>query len=138
MELEKFSSTRDLQDLLALRSDIEQLSLERFGSQAGAALDPKLDLLDLGSAYRLIVEVPGVSQDNLEIALQGRNLTVAGLREPVYDGLGDGMVNSVDVVMSERANGHFQRSVELPGEVDYDSSHASLQGGLLVLDLPKA
>ena len=135
MELEKFSSARDLQDLLTLRSDIEQF----VGglSEDASAPDPKLELLDLGSAYRLILEVPGVTQENLEIALQGRSLTVAGLREPLYDDLGDGMVSSVDVLVSERVNGHFQRSLDLPGEVDYKRSHASLHDGLLVLDLPK-
>lgn len=138
MELEKFTSTRDIQDLLALRSDIEALSAGTPKADTG----PKLELLDLGPAYRLIVEVPGVSQENLEVALQGRSLTVAGLREPGYDGLGDGMgdgaSDSVDIILSERSSGHFQRSLELPGEVDYDRSHASLHDGLLVLDLPKA
>lgn len=133
MELEKFDSTRDIQDLLALRSDIEALSTGTLKADTG----PKLELLDLGPAYRLIVEVPGVSQENLEVALQGRSLTVAGLREPGYDGMGDGASNSVDIILSERSSGHFQRSLELPGEVDYDRSHASLHDGLLVLDLPK-
>lgn len=130
MELEKFDSTRDIQELLALRSDIDKLSAKPASAETG----PKLELLDLGAAYRLIVEVPGVPQENLEVALQGRRLTVAGLREPTYGGLGD----SVNIVMSERMNGHFQRNVELPGEVNHDRSHASLHDGLLVLDLPKA
>ncbi len=130
MELEKFDSSRDIQDLLALRDDIERLSAGTSQPDSG----PRLELLDLGAAYRLVLEVPGVPQQNLEIALQGRSLTVAGLRQPAYDSLGD----SVGILLSERANGHFQRNVELPGEVDYDRSQASLHDGLLVLDLPKA
>ena len=147
MELEKFDSSRDIQDLLALRDDIERLA----GNPAEADSGPRIDLLDLGAAYRLVVEVPGVPQENLEVALQGRNLTVAGLREPGYDtradlsdgssddqkGGADDGANNVAVLLSERAAGHFQRSVELPGEVDYASCHASLRDGLLVLDFPK-
>ena len=132
MELEKFDSSRDIRDLLALREDVERLSTAAPEAEAG----PKLELLDLGAAYRLVVEVPGVTQENLEIALQGRSLTVAGLREPLYEPSGSG--DGVDVILSERASGHFQLSVELPGEVDYARSHASLRDGLLVLDFPKA
>ncbi|CAN5764124.1 hypothetical protein BH24DEI2_BH24DEI2_03020 [soil metagenome] len=136
MELEKFDSSRDIQDLLALRGDIERL----VSTPAEADSGPKVDLLDLGTAYRLIVEVPGVPQQNLEIALQGRNLTVAGLRETGYATSGDlgDLTDDAAILLSERAAGHFQRSVELPGEVDYDRSHASLYDGLLVLELPKA
>ncbi len=133
MELEKFDSSRDIRDLLALRDDIERLGTAAPEADAG----PKLELLDLGAAYRLVVEVPGVTQENLEIALQGRSLTVAGLREPLYEPSSDGSGDGVDVILNERASGHFQRSVELPGEVDYARSHASLRDGLLVLDFPK-
>lgn len=124
MELDTSS---ELQRLLSLRERISSLSAE-----LNLPGDPglKLDLLDTGDSYRLIAEVPGVSQDDLEVAIDGRELIIAGVREP-YEG---GPV----LLMTERATGHFQRSVELPGEVVRERSQAQLREGLLVLDLPKA
>ena len=126
MELDKRGGTeRDLQDLLILRDRVSELA----EGVAPRSLDLKLDLIDVGEAYRLIVDLPGVAQDDLEIALRGRHLTVAGLRE---------MNGSEQLfVLRERVGGHFQRTVELPGDVDYEASSANLREGLLILHLPK-
>lgn len=128
MELDKRdeSTGRDLQQLLILRDRVSELA----EGVAPQSFDLKIDLLDLGDAYRLIVDLPGVAQDDLEIALRGRLLTIAGLRE----------MNGSDqaFVLRERPGGHFQRSLELPAEVDYEASGAQLREGLLILHLPKA
>jgi HSP20 family protein len=120
-------TSTSLQQLLSLRERISTLSDEL---QSGDGVSPKIDLLDTGDAYRVIAEVPGVSQDELEVAISGRELTVAGLREPYHD--------QPTLLMSERARGHFQRSIELPGEVVPERVQAHLREGLLILDLPKA
>jgi len=128
MELDKFGTVADLQELLSIRDRIEDL-VERRLPDGADALAPKVELRDAGDAFRLIVEVPGVDQENLEIAVQGTELVVAGHRE----GDGDG----ANVVFSERARGPFQRTVTLPAEVDAETASAQLGGGLLVLHLPK-
>ncbi len=124
----KPDTSASLQRLLDLRERISALGAELQNASNG--LGPRLDLLDIGDAYRLIVEVPGVCQDDLEVAIDGRELTVAGLREP-YDDV-------PRLLMAERPTGHFQRSIELPGEVVRERSQAHLREGLLILDLPKA
>jgi HSP20 family protein len=126
MDLEKFGTTGAIQELLSIRDDLEKLST--LGSDKDA-ISPKIDLFDLGDSYRLLIEVPGVPQENLELALQGRTLIVAGLREPIEEGL--------KIITSERHRGHFQRSIDLPGEVDREKISAHLQEGLLILNLPK-
>lgn len=127
MELDRRSSgtERDLQDLLILRDRVSELA----EGVAPRSLELKVDLIDVGEAYRLIVDLPGVAQDDLEIALRERQLTVAGLRE----------MNGSDqtFVLRERVGGHFQRTIELPGDVDHEASSASLREGLLILHLPK-
>jgi HSP20 family protein len=127
MDLEKFGTTGAIQELLSIRDDIERLTT--FGSDKDA-IAPKIDLFDLGQSYRLMIEVPGVSQERLELALQGRTVTVAGLRDPIEEGL--------TIIRTERHRGHFQRSVELPSDVDRNNVSAHLQEGLLILNLPKA
>ena len=130
MELDKRDDStqgtqRDLQNLLILRDRVSELA----HGVAPQSLELKLDLLDLGEAYRLIVDLPGVAQDDLEIALRGRQLTIAGLRE--MNG------SEQTFVVRERAGGHFQRTLELPSDVHYEASSAQLREGLLILHLPK-
>ncbi len=127
MELDKFGTAGDLKELLAIRDRIEGLLERRV---PGDAITPKAELRDVGEAFRLILEVPGVAQENLEIAVQGRELVIAGHREGEADG--------AQIVFSERARGPFQRTVTLPGEVDVERSSAQLSAGLLILHLPKA
>lgn len=128
MELEKHEegTRHDLQQLLILRDRVSELA-EGISS---TSLDLRLDLLDLGDAYRLIVDMPGVSQDDLEIALRGRTLTLAGVREM--------HLSESVVVLRERPGGHFQRTLELPSAVSYEESSAQLRDGLLILHLPKS
>ncbi|MCY4355594.1 MAG: Hsp20/alpha crystallin family protein [Truepera sp.] len=128
MELDKYGTAGDIQELLAIRDRIDTLLDSQTGDEA---LTPRADLLDAGDAYHLIVEVPGVPQENLEIALQDREVIIAGIREPLD---GD---EGVKLLFGERPSGHFQRTLTLPGEVDRIEATAHLRDGLLILTLPK-
>lgn len=125
MELDKYGTARDLKELLAVRDSIEELLERRVPSDG---ITPKAELRDLEDAYRLVIEVPGVAQEDLEIAVQGRDVVVAGHRESEPHG---------DLVFSERARGPFQRTVTLPSDVDPEHTSAQLVAGLLILRLPK-
>lgn len=129
MEIEKFSTASAIEELLAVRDRIDALA-NTGGSSDGVL--PRADLLDLGDAFQLLVEVPGVTLSSLEVALQGSDVVVAGIRENLSDDDAD------RIVFSERPNGPFQRTVTLPGEVDRDGVTAHLRSGLLVVTLPKA
>jgi HSP20 family protein len=126
MDLEKFGTSGAISELLALRDDVDRISNLHFSSDG---LTPKVDMFDLGDAYQLMIEVPGVSQERLEVAVQGRNVTVAGLRDPIDE--------NIRIISSERPRGHFQRTVQLPSEVERERVTAHLQEGVLVLTLPK-
>jgi HSP20 family protein len=123
---EKFGTSGAISELLSIRDDVERISNLHLGTDA---LTPKVDIFDTGDAYQLMIEVPGVSQENLEVAIQGSSIIVAGLREPIDD--------SVKIISTERPRGHFQRTVQLPSEVEQEKTTAHLQEGVLVLTLPK-
>lgn len=125
MELDTYGTASDLQELLAVRDSIQRLVEHREGDDA---LLPRAELRDAGEAYHLLVDVPGVTQENLEIAVQGAEVIVAGVREREGDG---------ELVFGERPRGPFQRTVTLPGDVDPEGAQARLASGVLVLHLPK-
>ena len=130
MELDKYGTAGDIQELLAIRDRIDTLLETKDGDES---LTPRVDLLDMGNAYRVFIEVPGVPQENLEIALQDKELIVAGIRETI---------NTQDneegtLIVGERPRGHFQRVLTLPGEVVSEEATAHLREGLLILTIPK-
>jgi len=75
-------------------------------------------------------ELPGLNQDNLEILVEGDQLTVRGERKPATD---EGRWHR-----QERAFGRFQRTLTLPVAVDADKVEARLEQGVLTLTLPKS
>ena len=130
MELDKYGTAGDIQELLAIRDRIDTLLETTDGDEP---LTPRIELLDMGKPYRVVIEVPGVPQENLEIALQDKELIVAGIRETI---------NTQDdeegtLIVGERPSGHFQRVLTLPGEVVTEEATAHLREGLLILTIPK-
>lgn len=127
MKIEKYGTGADVQELLDIRDSLGAL-LQTHDSSA--VLTPKADLLDLGHAFQLHLEVPGVQLADLEIATDEDELHIAGLREPNLE-LGD-------IVFAERPVGPFQRSISLPAPVKAEGASAHLASGVLVVTLPKA
>lgn len=115
----------DLSDLLAVRDRIDALVQHVDGD----ATVPRVEVRDAGEAWRVAIEVPGLAQEDVEVGVQGRTLVVAGHRDADDD--------ESTLVFSERAIGPFQRTVELPSEVDPTRATAHLAAGVLVLTLPK-
>ncbi len=127
------NTLRDLHEILALREKVTKLS-EQLGHDV-----PKVDLIDEDNNYTLVMELPGVSQDKLEIAIQGREVTVAGIRESFVEPNVRETVERrhKEAVMNERSAGLVQRTITLPVDVMRDDVTAHLREGLLVLYLPK-
>ncbi len=126
MKIEKYGTGADVQELLSIRDSIGTL-IENHANRA--PLTPKADLVDLGHAYQLHIEVPGVDLADLEVAADETELHVAGLREPSLE--------AGEPLVSERAVGPFQRTFQLPGAVAADEGTAHLAAGVLVVTLPK-
>ncbi len=125
MEIDRTGSALDIQELLNVRERIDDLLANQLEES-----QPRVDLIDAGDSFRLIMEVPGLREENLEIALDEQELLVAGVR--------DDYSQEVNYVMNERQTGPFQRTFQLPTPVDGKATSAHLQQGLLVVVIPKA
>ncbi len=79
----------------------------------------------------IVAEVPGVSEDELEITIDGRTLTLSGTRKA------DELHEGARQYRRERSYGEFSRTVQLPFDVDVDSVKAAYVGGLLEIELPR-
>lgn len=98
---------------------------------------PAASIQELDNELVLALELPGVAEDSIEIALENNVLTIFGEK-----GAEKGAERETDsegkYLVLERSFGAFRRTFRLPGTVRADAITAELQNGLLTVRLPKA
>lgn len=89
-----------------------------------------IDLYENGEALVLQMAVPGVNADDLDISIEGRELTIQGsLPQPQDEGR--------RYWLQSIPSGEFRRTLTLPVQVEVDGVDASVENGLLTLTMPK-
>lgn len=110
--------------------------LDRFLDQAFAAPSaswtPALDITETEEGYTLVVDLPGVSAESLQLGVERGVLTLRGERPA------PARAESVRWHRGERVHGSFVRQVTLPNHVDAGRISAALEHGVLTVTLPKA
>ena len=103
------------------------------GEETGLRTDrrlPPVDVVEDAQGWRLVFEIPGADPDQVAVSIQGRTLTLKGIRRATDRA--DGLFLRV-----ERAAGAFERALELPEDPDPEHTRATYTDGLLVLEVPK-
>lgn len=90
-----------------------------------------IDLYETGEELVLNMAVPGIEVDDLDISIEGRELSIKG-NLPHHGG------EDRRYWLQGIPFGEFRRSINLPLQVDLDSVNATVQNGLLTLRMPKA
>jgi HSP20 family protein len=128
-----------LQELLNLQERINRLfeeSLGRGRPEAGAfgsgSWVPLADAYETEAAYFVLLELPGLTQDDVELVAEGRLLSIRGARR-----LGATM-RPESFYRMERTYGAFVRVFEFDQAIDPDRIEAQFRDGLLRLQVPKA
>jgi HSP20 family protein len=91
-----------------------------------------LELTESGEGFTVHAEVPGFSAKDLEINIEGRQLTISGRREKHEER------KDKKMIYSESCSDQLLRTIELPAEVNAEATKATLKDGILELELPKA
>lgn len=108
---------------------------EAFNSSLGRVWVPALDVAEKKDAYVVLVELPGVSPEQVDVSFEQNVLTIAGAKPASFDTKTDGEIR---VFAAERVSGSFERSVRLPEFVDAEGIAAAYENGLLTITVPKA
>ena len=111
--------------------DLMERSMRRFGMMPIAAL-PAADIYETEDEYVVELEVPGYDEKDLDIELTEHSLTIRGERTEEKE------KKDKNVRLHERLESSFERSFELPAEVDSAQLKAVYGKGVLTLHLPKA
>jgi HSP20 family protein len=93
---------------------------------------PAVDVIQEKDQLRVIAELPGLKKDEIDLSLQDGVLTISGERKNETE------TKEGETHRSERFLGRFQRSIELPVEVNPEGVSASYQNGVLTVTLAKA
>lgn len=94
-------------------------------------LVPCMDVAEDGKAFRVTIELPGMTDKDVAVSLTDRLLTIRGEKKEEKE------QKDKDVYRSERRYGSFRRAFELPSDVDANKIEASFKNGVLTIDLPK-
>jgi HSP20 family protein len=99
-----------------------------FAALAGA---PMADLYETPEGLELMVELPGLAPQDVQLSLKGDVLTVSGERSEI-DVREEGTYR-----VRERRSGSFQRSFALPAGVDREHIQAHFDKGMLTVSIPR-
>lgn len=103
----------------------------RHGSADLTAL-PALDVSETEIAYEITAELPGMDEKNVEVKVANGILTIKGEKKEEKE------EKKKDYYMRGRSFGSFERSFQVPGDVDGDKIEASFKKGVLSVTLPKS
>ena len=92
---------------------------------------PAVDVLEKDGNLILRAEVPGISQKDIELKLEGNVLTMKGDRKMSDE------ENRDNYHRIESYYGSFTRSFTLPETVDRDKIHANYKDGVLTITIPQ-
>lgn len=91
---------------------------------------PATDIYERDDAIVLVADMPGVSEQDVDIHVENHVLTIKGTTARL-DQAGD-------VLYSEFLPGRYERSFTLSNDIDSEGIKARMKNGVLTLELPKS
>lgn len=133
-----FSRVR-FEPLVGLRNEMDRLFDEfsrgtapnRFAGRWAATGFPSINVWEDERNLHAEAELPGLTMNDLEVFVQGDELTIKGRRD-------DASPEGTTWHRRERGVGEFSRVLRLPVAVNAEKVEASLRDGVLAITLPKA
>jgi len=134
MALIRFDTFDPFSNLLSLQQELERFARNPAFNlgPSGYGAYPPINVFEDHDGTVIIAELPGLDPSKIQIAGQGRTLTLRGERKR-EEGL-----NPSGYHRRERPFGEFSRSIQLSSEIDMSKATAKYEAGVLMLKVPKA
>ena len=109
-----------------------QQRLERLSRHQGESWSPPIDVYETERSFIVTAELPGLTREQVDLAVEDARLTLQGRREvrPATSG-------TVHYHQVERGHGTFRRTFEFSAQIDPDHVVADLADGVLTITIPK-
>jgi len=105
--------------------------VDKFNQDFNISNSPKIEVIEKEKVYTVSVEVPGMTEKDLNVSLKDNCLIVDGERKTGTNKEEKGQH------FSEFSYGSFYRSVQLDEEIDPNKVKATYRDGILSVDLTK-
>ena len=122
----------DVERLFEPLRELERMGRSLYQLTPRISQFPAINVWQGGDEVRVAVELPGIDPSVVDISVKGSSLTLKGGRRA--DELAEGEYYH----RRERWNGEFERTVELPFEVDAGRVTAKYSRGILTIAAPRA
>ena len=97
----------------------------------GRVYVPATDIYEKEDAILLRCDMPGVTQDQIDIRLENAELEITAAQA-------GGAPEGYDLLAGEYRTGVFRRKFNIPQLINHDAIKARLHNGVLDVELPKA
>jgi HSP20 family molecular chaperone IbpA len=112
-------------EALSMLDRAERLQ-RRFFTQAPAAWEPPVDVVEAGDTLEVHVALPGVGADAIAVALDRDGIAVSAVR--AFPGRGQCRIHRLEIPC-----GRFERRIGLSSEAPLELVRKSLENGVLTL-----
>jgi HSP20 family protein len=116
-----------------LRRVFERLTSAAERSGAPAECTPPIDVLETPQAVEIVMDIPGVAADRIQVVVARDTIVVMGQKTPP----GCEHHREAAFHIAERGFGRFARGVRLSGAFDVGRGVATLRDGELRVTLPR-
>ena len=102
-----------------------------FGDDTSGFFRPQIDVSGDANSYQISLDVPGMTEDDMSLEVRDDLLVIKGQKEARKED------KDKHYYRVERSYGSFQRTLSLPDDADVDEIRASLDKGVLRLEIPR-
>ena len=133
MALVKWEPFRDLMAMQDRMTRLIDETLSRIWKEevVRGVWSPPVDILERGSEVVLKVDLPEVSQEEIDIRVEGSTLIIQGERRLIKD------APEENYIQIERPYGTFRRTFNIPRTIEQEEIKASYKDGVLRVVLPR-
>jgi HSP20 family protein len=97
----------------------------------GRIYRPLTDIVETDDGVRLMLEMPGVAANDVDVTLEKRVLTIRGKVQSTSP-------EKLQLAYAEYGEGDYERSFTLSDDFDPEKINASVSHGVLTVTLPRA
>ena len=109
-----------------------------YGENGKSAM-PRVDVSEKKDSYVLEMELPGYTENDVELDLKDRVLTISSKLKDAKKAEKEEKKEAAESVylIKERRNSTFSRSFTMPEDIDQENVSAAFKNGLLTVVIPR-
>jgi len=107
-----------------------------FHTMTAACTVPSVDVKETKDSYILDMDLPGKTENDVDLSLKDDVLTIASHNEETTEKKSD-KKDETEWLIRERHTSSFTRRFTLPKDVDGDNVNASFKNGVLTVVMPR-